>query len=137
MAREARIIGRIVDGQIDVTLDAIRSAVQGWPDGLVSLDVRPARKPRTLPQNAAWWSLVVAPLADHLGYDKHEHDMLHYALVAKCYGETWDERIKANVPNVQSSKLTTAQFSELTDWAVRYAAQEWGVVLTLPSERAA
>ena len=135
MAREARITGRIVDGLLDVTLDAIVAAMQGWPDGLVTVDVKPARRPRTLPQNKAWWALVVAPLAEHLGYDHHEQDALHYALVTKCYGEHWDDRVKANVPNVQSSKLTTAQFAELTDWAVRFAAQEWGIVLTLPSER--
>ena len=73
-------------------------------------------------------------IAHELGYDKHEHDDVHYALVAKCFGT--HVKLQQEIPNVRSSHLTTTQFSELMEWEVRFAAQELGVVVPLPNEGA-
>jgi hypothetical protein len=105
----------------------------------VGLDVviRQHRDNRSLPQNAWIWGVAYPLIAETLGYDKHEHDDLHYALVAKCFGVHHDDKLGADVPNARSSKLTTAQFSEYMDWLVRFAAQEWGCVIPLPDEQVA
>jgi hypothetical protein len=98
----------------------------------VDVIVRKHIKRRSDSQNRSWWGLIVPAIAEHLGYDRHEYEMVHYALVAKCFGVT--EREGIEVPNARSSALTTAQFTELMDWAVRYAATEWGLVVPLPNE---
>lgn len=92
------------------------------------------REQRSLDQNAWHWGVAIPVIANALGYDKHEHDDLHYALVAKCFGTHLDEKLRQEVPNVRSSSLTTAQFSELMEWEVRWAATEYGIIVPLPNE---
>jgi len=128
MAHELVIYGEIKDGQ----LKAKRPDLRGWKDGPVTLTIKPKRKTRTDPQNRAWWSVVIPMIAEELGYDHHEHEMLHYALVEKCFGSEWDDRVKANVPKKRSSQLTTVEFSELYAWAQRVGAIEWGIVIPDP-----
>lgn len=103
----------------------------------VDVIVKVHRNQRSLDQNAWHWGIAVPIIADALGYDKDEHDELHYALVAKCFGTHADARLGADVPNVRSSKLTTAQFSEFMEWEVRWAAKEHGIIVPLPNEVAA
>ncbi len=100
----------------------------------VEVVVRLRRQKRSLDQNAWWWGVCLPVIADALGYDRHEHGALHYALVETCFGSTFDARIGRDVPNARSSELTTAQFSELMEWAVRWAATEHGIVVPLPNE---
>lgn len=100
----------------------------------VTVRITIAKAKRSLDQNAWWWGVYLPIVADALGYDKHEHDDLHYALVAKCFGTHTDKMTHQEVPNVRSSSLTTAQFSDLMEWAVRFAATEWGVAVPLPNE---
>jgi len=92
------------------------------------------RNQRSLDQNAWHWGVAIPIIADALGYDKDEHEELHYQLVALCFGMHRDERLACDVPNVRSSKLTTAQFSEFMEWEVRWAAREHGIVVPLPNE---
>jgi len=90
---------------------------------------------RSLDQNAYWWGVAYPIIADALGYDSHEIDDLHYALVAKCFGEHFDKRLGAMVPNKRSSQLTTTEGSHYTEWLVRFAATDCGgVVVPLPGE---
>ncbi len=89
---------------------------------------------RSTRQNAWWWGIAVPLIAHEFGYDKHEHDKLHYALVSLCFGTTVDTVTKQEIPNMRSSHLTTVQFSELMEWAVRWAAHEHGIVIPLPNE---
>jgi hypothetical protein len=100
----------------------------------VDVVVKPHRHKRSDAQNRFWWGVAVPLIAHELGYDKHEHEALHYALVNLCFGTTSDPRLKQDVPNARSSQLTTAQFSELMEWAVRWAATEYGIVVPLPHE---
>lgn len=125
------------------------------PDGVVVLDkrseyheycrtlagqpiqqvVKKYESQRSLDQNAWLWGVAYPVIAEALGYDHHEHEDLHYALVAKCFGDHFDKRIGAMVPNKRSSKLTTKEFSEYMEWLVRFAAVEChGVVVPLPGE---
>ena len=100
----------------------------------VVLSVTEYQNTRSQLQNKWWWGVAVPLIAYELGYDKHEHERVHYALVSKCFGVTVDPKLGTEVPNVRSSKLTTVQFSELMEWSVRVAATEWGIVIPLPGE---
>lgn len=100
----------------------------------VDVIVRPHRERRSDRQNRWWWGVAVPLVAQELGYDKHDHEELHYALVALCFGTHRDEKLGLDVPNARSSALTTAQFSELMEWAVRWAAQQYGIEIPLPGE---
>lgn len=102
----------------------------------VEIVLRPRTRQRSLDQNAWVWGVAYPLIAEAIGYDKHEIEELHYALVAKCFGDHFDRRLGAMVPNKRSSKLTTKEFSEFMEWLVRFAAIECGgVVIPLPGER--
>jgi len=103
----------------------------------IDVVLRLHRNRRSLDQNAWHWGVAIPIIADALGYDKDEHEQLHYALVAKCFGTKRDPILQQEVPVVRSSKLTTAQFSELMEWEVRWAAREHGIVVPLPDESSA
>lgn len=100
----------------------------------VDVVVRKHRRQRSDRQNRWWWGIAVPLIAADLGYDRHEHEQVHYALVAKCFGTHADAKLGVEVPNVRSSTLTTTEFSELMEWAVRWAATERGIVLPLPDD---
>lgn len=111
------------------------SHVAGFRGERVEVIVRKRQSQRSLDQNAYIWGVAYPIIADALGYDLHEHDDLHYALVAKCFGEHFDKRVGAMVPNKRSSKLTTVEFSHYMEWLVRFAATELGgIVVPLPGE---
>ena len=100
----------------------------------VEVIVRPERSKRSIKQNKWLFGCALPLLAECLGYDKHEHEDLHYAMVAKCYGTHYDEKLGLDVPNRRSSKLTTREFSDYMEWFVRFAATEFGCVIPLPNE---
>ena len=101
---------------------------------LCDVTIRKHRNRRSDKQNKWWWGLAVPLMAQSIGYDRHEHEYLHYALVSKCFGTTFDPILKMERPNKRSSKLTTKEFSDLMEWAVRWAATEYGIVVPLPNE---
>lgn len=130
---------RVTDDGLRVDFDGIeKPRRQGYLKTLagqrVDVVVRPHREKRSDRQNRWWWGIAVPLIAHELGYDKHEHEELHYALVALCFGTHHDEKLNMPIPNARSSQLTTTQFSELMEWAVRWAAQEHGIVVPLPGE---
>ncbi len=100
----------------------------------VDVVIRPHRNRRSDQQNKWHWGVAVPLIAQELGYDKHEHEHVHYALVAKCFGTTFDPKLQQEIPNKRSSELTTTEFSELMEWEVRWAAQEYGIEIPLPDE---
>jgi hypothetical protein len=100
----------------------------------VDVVVRMHRNQRSQRQNRWHWGIAVPLIAQELGYDKHEHEDVHYALVNRCFGMHHDPRLQQDVPNKRSSDLTTAEFSELMEWEVRFAATELGIVIPLPNE---
>lgn len=104
----------------------------------VSVEIKEWKSQRSLDQNAWIWGVAYPVIAEELGYETHEHEELHYALIAKCFGEHFDKRIGAMVPNKRSSKLTTKEFSDYMEWLVRFAAKDLGGILVpLPGESVA
>ena len=100
----------------------------------VDIVVKLHRRNRSDRQNRWHWGVAVPLIAHELGYDRHEHEDVHYALVAKCFGTHRDERLQQEVPNKRSSALSTEDFSTLMEWEVRFAATELGIVVPLPNE---
>ena len=100
----------------------------------IEIIIRRERSNRSIDQNKWLWGVAVPLVAECLGYDKHEHEDLHYAMVAKCYGTHHDEKLGLDVPNRRSSKLSTREFSEYMEWFVRFASTEFGCVVPLPNE---
>lgn len=100
----------------------------------VEVVVRRERSRRSLAQNAWVWGVAYPLLAETLGYDRDEHETLHYALVEKWGGKRFDERLRVDVPNKRSSKLSTVEFSDYMEWLVRFAAREFNCVIPLPDE---
>lgn len=99
----------------------------------VEIVLRKPKSKRSLDQNQWWWGVAVPLIAEELGYDRHEYEAVHYALVSKCFGVRQDAKL-GEVPNKRSSQLTIAEFSELMEWAVRFAATEIGIALPMPGE---
>jgi hypothetical protein len=107
-----------------------------------TLTVKAKTSKRSLAQNAWHWGVALPLIAEHLGYDRHEHDQLHYDLLAVRFGtKAIPPLLPGAPPRIEpqrtSSELTTQEFSDYMDWLVRYAAQEFGVVIPLPDEEAA
>ena len=111
---------------------------KAWIAHLVGRDVeviiRDKRQKRSVDQNSWIWGVAYPLIAETLGYDKHEIEMLHYALLGECYGTEYDQRFGRELPRVGSSKLTTKQFSEYMEWLIRWAATEHGITIPLPGE---
>jgi hypothetical protein len=114
-------------------LPRYRAALQKFAGKRAELVLRKPKSKRSLVQNAWHWAIAVPMIAEALGYDRHEYEMVHYALVSKCFGVRQDPKL-GEVPNVRSSKLTVQQFAELMEWEVRFAAEFCGVALPLPRE---
>jgi hypothetical protein len=98
------------------------------------LSAQPQRARGRGDQNAWLWGVAYPLLADALGYDLHEHDLLHYALLGECYGTVYDQRFGRELPRMSSSKLTTKEFSDYMEWLVRWAAAEHRCYIPLPGE---
>lgn len=107
----------------------------------VCVSVQRRDKQRSAEQNAWLWGFALPAIAEHCGYDEHEHERLHYDLLSVRFGTTAvaplvDGAPPRIVPTRTSSQLSIKEFSDYMEWLVRYAADKFNVTLTLPSERA-
>lgn len=104
----------------------------------VTVTIEREVKRRSQKQNAWIWGCAYEFMLADSGYELNElkeaKEALHYSLIRKCFGTTWDARVKDYVPNVRSSKLSTEQFSQYMEWLQRHAAQEWNVIVPSPNE---
>jgi hypothetical protein len=126
--------GRVQDGQLTLNAPAAYARHLGTLEGQwVEVVVRKRRTRRSNAQNRWWWGVAIRMIADEYGYDLHDDDALHHALVAKCFGAKTDV-YGLTLPERRSSKLTTAEFSALMEWVVRWAATELGMRIPLPDE---
>lgn len=99
----------------------------------VDVIIRKRKSKRSLAQNAWIWAVAYPLLAESWGYDRHEREGMHYALIGKCFGLKWNEKLQMAVPVARSSKLSTKAFSEYMEWLIRFAAAD-GIVIPLPGE---
>ena len=90
----------------------------------VELVLRKQRSKRSTKANAFYWSAVVGPLAEHLGYDPqdmHEVLAMHFLRIEDC-PVTGAPRRK------RTPKTDTAEFARYVDDCIRLAAEQ-GVVV--------
>lgn len=131
------VYGIVLDGAFVPDLPGRHAAALRPLEGQrVELVVRARKSTRSAAQLAWWWGLAIPLMAQELGYDKHEHESLHYALVQTFGGTHQDDRMGVEIPNIVSSRnMSTKVFSEFMEWAVRYASAHLGIVIPLPDER--
>jgi hypothetical protein len=107
-----------------------------------TLTVKARETKRSLAQNRMWWGHILPAIAEHCGYDHHEHEHLHYDILAVRFGtEAIPPLLPGAPPRIEpkrtSSQLSVKEFNELIEWTVRWAAQQFGLVIDLPDEVAA
>jgi len=117
-----------------------RAALKAFAGQEVVVTVEPRYGKRSLAQNSWLWGVALPLIADHCGYDHHEHERLHYDLLAVRFGTiTLEPELPGAparvVPSRTSSQLNKREFTEYMDWLARYAADTLGVVIPLPDER--
>lgn len=100
----------------------------------IDVKVKAHKAQRSLDQNAYWWAVPVAILAEHCGY---EPEQMHYALLGEWRGYVDGPRGEKVPRCCASSKLTTAEFTELIEWVQRWAATELNCQIPAPNEVAA
>ncbi len=120
----------------EVFLEAIRGEFLGKP---CVVTVSRKQTKRSLAQNRWHWGVAIPLIAEHCGYDHHEHEALHYDLLAVRFGTKAvtpliPEAPPRIVPSKTSSELNTIEFSDYMDWLIRYAAEKFDVVIPFPNE---
>lgn len=130
--------GAVTDaGQLELyalEASARRQYLRSLRGQAVEVVVRKPCKQRSHDQNAWLWGVALPLLADELGYRSDEIELLHYSLLAECFGTTYDTKFGREWPSLTSSQLSTRQFSDYMEWLVVWAATEHGVVVPLPGE---
>jgi hypothetical protein len=95
----------------------------------VEITVRVRRGKRSDQQNAYYWGVVIALLAEHLGY---QADEMHEALKFKFLREHDGER--EGLPRVRSSAaLNTSEFQTYIENVVTWAGAEFGLNIPDPN----
>ena len=84
---------------------------------------------RSLPQNAAYWGIMVEILSHHTGYDK---DSMHDALKAK-FASKIDPATGLLIIE-RTSKMDTKRFNEYYESIQRWAAEFLGCYIPSPNE---
>lgn len=96
-----------------------------------SVSVRVVKRRRSVDQNAYWWAVPVRIIAEYCGYDPEQ---MHYALLGEWQGYA-DGPVGPPVPRcASSSKLTTAEFTDLIDWVQRWAVETLDLQIPSPGE---
>lgn len=122
--------------------EAFRLVMSTLGDGEeVIVTVAKKQDKRSLAQNRALWGPIYDSLldgiAESVGYDKHDKagkEHMHEGLLMLFAGTVVDPVTKREVAKERSSTMTSQRFSEFMEWIARYAADEHGVVITLPGE---
>ena len=82
-------------------------------------------------------SQLLAGIAESVGYDAHDKagkEHMHEGLLMLFSGTVVDPVTKREVARERSSSMTVQRFGEYLEWIARWAADEHGVVVTLPGE---
>ena len=129
--------GAVRGGQLHIKRKAdFERMIRQMEGSEVELVLRKHYKVRSLSQNAYYWGVVVALLAEHCGYDdpeemhhalRHRFLLIHNDPIETLHGKTSLQGARS------TAKLTTAEFSEYMEQARRLAA-EMGVVIPSPGE---
>jgi len=97
----------------------------------IRMTVEKVRKTRTTPQNSYYWGIIVAMVADEIGYNPWERQEVHNALKQAVRGMVGDQRLP--VP-VSTSTMTTTEFSEYVEDCRRWASLNLNINIPSPNE---
>lgn len=133
----APLYGTVTNGVLVCDLPGRYAATLRALEGKrVELIVRERKSTRSAAQLAWHWAVAIPLMAQTLGYDRNEHEKLHYALVEKFGGTEFDARMGTAIPKITASRqMNTKVFSEFVAWEVGWAAEYLGIVIPLPDER--
>lgn len=91
----------------------------------IELTIKKQRQVRSLQQNAYYWSVVVAILADYFGYEPDElHDELKLKFNPKHSKIDYDKTYGGT-----TTKMSTQEFSDYIDRVIRWASLEYNIVI--------
>ena len=118
----------IENGKLQINWERIGVYLTRWKDGTM-LDVEITRRQRTKsdPMRKYYFGVVLPIFAEHLGYDKDEHLLLHRQLKIVYFRVEPDAKgIHRHVPTVFSDKsdIPVEEKAKYLEWVVRKAAQE-------------
>ncbi len=92
--------------------------------------------------NRALWGpiydQIIAGLCENEGIelgDRTAKELMHEGLLQRFSGTVIDPVTKCEVAKERSSTMTIKRFGEFMEWIASYAAQEHGIVVTLPGEQ--
>jgi hypothetical protein len=99
----------------------------------VDLSVRKHQSKRSLDQNRYWfWAMGFLAHETWGEDDADARERMHYWLLIQRFGA--QDIGGYTVPKRTSRRLSTAEFSEMIEWMVMFAARDLGVVVPLPNE---
>ncbi len=135
MGSPAPVFSGVVDPRGVLRLDA-RSVLAAYLKRLankpVELIVRVKRRQRSRNQNAWYWAVIVPMIAEHCGYQPHEHDALHDELVRMHLGLRPEPNpLKLRI-STSDPDMSTADFAEYCEQVRIWAAADLGVVIPDP-----
>jgi hypothetical protein len=122
--------GRIQDGKIRLEQREAFAALLRRLEGCqVKLWMTKLNRPRSLSQNAYYWGVVVALLAEHCGYEPEE---MHEALKERFLRDR-EHEMHGLQKTRSTASLSTAEMCEYIEACCRLGA-ELGVVIPEPGE---
>lgn len=125
-----KFFGQIIDGKLKLENPiAWNDHIKSLNSHRVELTLDKHRKPRSLNQNAYYWSVIVKMVADDAGYAKNEQDKAHDGLRLKFL------RVKGDkLDTIKSTtELSTIEAEEYYENIRRWAA-EGGLIIPEPHQ---
>jgi len=125
-----------IDGKLQINWDRIAVYLSNFKDG-TAFDVEIVRrqKTRSTPLRAYYFGVVLPKYMEHLGYERHEQELLHNQLKIVYFQIKPDKKnIYRNVPKVFSddSQIPVSEKVKFVQWVIRCAAKD-GVYIEDPS----
>jgi hypothetical protein len=122
---------RVADGQLEVALATLDRAVRGWPDGIVSITIRPESHARSSAQNKFYWGVCVAAVSEHTGYSPEEvHALAKGLFLPKHVG--FDDEDEDEDGSASTTRLSSTEMTEFIERFRRWAAETLGLAIPDP-----
>lgn len=117
-----------ISGKLNINWDHIAAYASRWKDGTV-FDIEIIRQQKTVssPMRKYYFSAVLPPFMEHLGYEPEEQELFHRQLKIVYFRIEPDKKgIYRNVPSVfgNESEMPISEKTKFLEWVIRKAAQE-------------
>lgn len=126
-----------IKGKIDINWKHLERYTSKWKDGAnFTIEIKRDQKRRSSPMRKYYFSAVIKPFMDHLGYEPEDLISFHRQLKIVFFGVEKDGKgiyREKDIPHVFSdeSDIPVSKKKEFVDWVVRKAAAE-GVYISDP-----